>query len=627
MAEKITKCPVCTTRLKMINGRMTCKSCGYFIWHESTFSQTTSNRTTSKVKRSVHGDHWIAVATACLILLAGVGIAVTMQLLDNNRPEYDRQTANNASSSRNSTSGSRNQSASADQELSSPVPATEQPQAEQHLPQSEYFQELSQVIWGKEYETISPEEYSSLISLEITNGKENIEYELADGTRGTFSLPKTTIIDLADLSCFTNLEWIYIPDFTLHKGYLDGLDNLYCVVSKNTIEECLDIIPHPEDIRRLGIEDHYNMISLAGIESFPNLVYLIVNDTALKDISALEQVPWLQGLELKNCFNLTDYSSLSSLTNLASLSINSSTLDSITFLQNMPNLTSLTIEGSNIESIDLLSYCPELTYLTLVRNYDLEDYSVIGELTQLEELNITYPYYFESTLPSFEKLTALQYLTIVDAYDLSPLENAVSVTHLSLGRCSSEQLEVLTAMQNLEALELLGFDIMESLELLTRLPRLQYLDLSRSYINSNIEELFAIPTLRYLSLDDCHVVIDFDNLTTVNPMLESLSMDRLTICDKPYDYWSEVELRDHVDMFALFPNLTELYVAFAGLDDITFVENLPNLQFLDITDNIVTSLEPLESLDHFIAVWCGENNILESVPEDSSFQVITTKRN
>ena len=76
-------------------------------------------------------------------------------------------------------------------------------------------------------------------------------------------------------------------------------------------------------------------------------------------------------------------------------------------------------------------------------------------------------------------------------------------------------------------------------------------------------------------------------------------------------------------MFERFPNLTELYLASLKLDSIAFVEKLPRLQYLDITDNNVTSLKPLEALSDFRAVWCGRNTILEKLPEDSDILVIT----
>ncbi len=93
--------------------------------------------------------------------------------------------------------------------------------------------------------------------------------------------------------------------------------------------------------------------------------------------------------------------------------------------------------------------------------------------------------------------------------------------------------------------------------------------------------------------------------------------------DPTYNNGDEVRLSEHLDMFDHFPNLTELHLASLKLDDIAFVEKLPKLQYLDITDNSVTSLKPLESLSDFQAVWCGRNTILENLPEDSPVFVFT----
>ena len=119
--------------------------------------------------------------------------------------------------------------------------------------------------------------------------------------------------------------------------------------------------------------------------------------------------------------------------------------------------------------------------------------------------------------------------------------------------------------------------------------------------------------------------LDFNNLP-VNETLEILSMNDITILHDPtYNNGDAVKLSDHYDMFGHFPNLKELYLASLNLDSIDFVETLPLLQYLDITDNNVTSLKPLESLSDFQAVWCGQNTILEKLPEDSSIAVITSE--
>ena len=164
----------------------------------------------------------------------------------------------------------------------------------------------------------------------------------------------------------------------------------------------------------------------------------------------------------------------------------------------------------------------------------------------------------------------------------------------------------------------------DSLEPLTRLPDLTYLSLEDTSIFGNIEDIFGIPTLRSLYLDDCQIGLNFDRLPD-NDTLELLSLNEISILNDPtYNNGDRVSLAEHYDMFEHFPNLKELHLASLKLDSIAFVEKLPLLQYLDITDNNVTSLKPLESLSSFQAVWCGRNTILENLPEDSDILVITT---
>ena len=107
-----------------------------------------------------------------------------------------------------------------------------------------------------------------------------------------------------------------------------------------------------------------------------------------------------------------------------------------------------------------------------------------------------------------------------------------------------------------------------------------------------------------------------------NETLEILSMNDISILHDPtYNNGDRVKLSEHYDMFSHFPNLTELHLESTGIDSIEFVAGLPKLQYLNITDNNVTSLKPLESLADFQAVWCGRNTILEKLPEDSSISV------
>ena len=462
------------------------------------------------------------------------------------------------------------------------------------LPQSEFFCLVAEAVWEKPYQSITAEEYASLTALQINRDDKAIYYQLSNGDTQTLTFQSDFGMQLSDLSSFTGLEWFSIDD-DLEKGDLNGLNNLYGVYSENTFEELADIIPHPEYITDLGVYDSIFKHNLSGIDAFPNLLYLSLNYESVEDISALSQFPDLLGLRLTDCDDVNDYSPLMSLTNLEELSIKSSALES----------------------------CPGLTCLYLVDNTEIEDYSVVSGLTQLTELQLELNYGGE--LPSLAGLAQLQRLSVKYAGDLTPLKDATNVTYLSLEDCSGWELDAVTSMQGLTTLVINDFSsYVDSLEPLTRLPNLTILSLEDTSVFGNIEEIFGIPTLRCLYLDDCQVGMDFSSLPT-NETLEILSLDDITILNDPtYNNGDAVSLSDHYDMFEHFPNLTELYVSSLKLDSIDFVEKLPKLQYLDITDNNVTSLKPLENLSDFRTVWCGQNTILENLPEDSPISVITS---
>lgn len=105
-------------------------------------------------------------------------------------------------------------------------------------------------------------------------------------------------------------------------------------------------------------------------------------------------------------------------------------------------------------------------------------------------------------MPSFEKLTKLERLSLKDVDDLSPLRDAVSVISLFLDHCSGAQLEAVSAMGELDTLEIRRFSAtVESLNPLTKLSKLTSLHLQDLAVNGNVEEIFGIPSLKSLHLD------------------------------------------------------------------------------------------------------------------------------
>ncbi len=489
--------------------------------------------------------------------------------------------------------------------------------SENRFPGSAFFRQAAENIWEKDCQTITAEEYAELTALRIDTRKKTVSFQLNQGMVQTMLYGEETEMDTADLAVFTGLEWLSI-DGKLHPGDLQGLDRLFGLYTGNTAGEMAELIPHPEAITELGIADEgiragngngTGEKNLDGITHFPNLRYLSVNYRALEDISALQNFPGLQGLMLEECDALDDYGPLASLVNLEWLKIASGSLEEIDFLSSMKRLDSLSIEGSRVKSLDELKECAGLTLLNLTGNSLLEDYSVIGQLGELEELTLEMGH--GGKLPSFEQLTKLERLSLKDVDDLSPLKDAAGVISLSLERCSGSQLEVVSSMTELDTLKIHRFSTtVESLSPLTGLPKLTSLCLQDVAVKGNIEELFGIQSLKSLYLDGCRAGLDFAQLP-VNGNLEVLSMNGIRILDDAgKDEASETELSEHYELFDCFPNLTELYLQSLGLDNIAFAEKLSHLQHLDIRDNPVISLKELQSLEEIRTVWYGGGTIV-----------------
>lgn len=660
MSQQITKCPMCSTKLKMINGRMTCKDCGYYVRNAETepagydayqtdtaqastvqtnqnnskqpnrtYTSTTGNGNSAKSTTSHNSSAGrkllVRVGAILIMAVVGGGIGFVKGSIDSifdSAQEIDVDALIEDLQPEISIKTDSTTNTVVERETTTSTESTPKSEATRRIPESDFFVELVEVIWGKAYRTITAEEYASLTALEINRDDKVIYYQLGDQDPLSLSFMDGSGMDFSDLACFPGLEWLCL-DSSLYSGDLDGLHNLYAVHTQNTIGEYLNIIPNPENILELSVEDSIFEDTLSGIEKFPNLMSLSVDYGSLKDISALASLPNLLELTLTDCDSLTDYSPLMSLTNLEYLSIQSDELKTIDFVKVMPNLTGLAIEDSQILKLDTLENCTGLTYLYLMNNYNVTDYSVIEKLTQLTSL--TFSAYYDDILPSLAALTQLQDLTLDGVRDISLLKDAVNVTYLSMTECSGWELEAITSMKELNTLVINDFaSLTESLAPLTQLPKLEILDLSETSVFGNMEEIFGIPTLRQLYLDDCQVGLDFNNIPT-NETLEILSMNNIRVLvDPSYNSGVTVSLAEHCDMFSHFPNLTELYLTSLQLDNIDFVVSLPHLQYLDITNNNVTSLKPLEALSEFLAVWCGKNTILENLPADSPIWVITS---
>lgn len=632
---KLEKCPICSTRMREQDGRMICQNCGYYQiignnasdpmpveplpqWQQPMQPGPVTDQQTGPrgqipyqpprgitVSASSHNNRknvsaiigWTVFGIIFVFMIA----VALFQVIKMPKEEVDTVA----------------------------VAETENPQTdyesfetqETALPQSESFQVLVSQIFDMDFSEISALELNQITELDLyydDDSRKCISCTLDDGTNISYFLNEDLYMDLADLSCFKNVTWLSLEYGHLKPEDLKGMDSLACISSDMTLSELYEAVPDPENITYIQINSTIFANSCDGIEHFPNLTFFAADCMDMQDISALSAMTALEGLSLTDCDRLTDFSPLYDLTGLRYLSIESSALKEIGFVENMPMLSALYLSDTDeLMSIAALESCADnLTELTLEDIWKVSDLSVLEKLTNLTQLELTVSY--DTALPSFAGLPNLEYLAIEGAGDLSSIRDAANLAYLSLDDCNCEDLTVLDSLPNLVYLDLYdmsGYHI--SLEPVTRLQGLVGLDITGSTVYADAAALLSIPTLEEFYMADCNIGLNKENIA-VNETLRVLDMDDVTLYQLTAADgrgWlqdeQEITLSQHTDLFANFPNLDTLYLKGNELTDLAFLSQygLTGLRLLDITDNYVVDLTPLTELPQLEFVLCEDNPI------------------
>lgn len=605
----IKKCPMCAKKLKPVNGRMVCKDCGYnvgisgvYVQEEQSASFTggfnyEQNHAKAKEKpqkRYKASKSDILILIIAIAIIAG-GIYGASQA-DKRTPNVQFVTENY-------------------EELIKYIQ-----KEERIFPKSEFFQQFVSDIFGKDYKDVSEEEYASITALHIYRNENKVDYAINDGDYIEYFYDGSLYIGTSDLKCFTGLKHLNVEGRSLLFDDLDGLEFLTEVQAGNSAGDLSQFISHCENITVLGIYDTFFSNSMEGIDKFQNVVSLYIDADYVEDISGISTLKNLRELTINDGNRITNLGEIANLTELTKLSITSNQLKNLSILRGMKNLCELTVNESEVSDLSALGeYKDTLKKVELLENYKINDYSTITELTELEELGIGCTY--NAILPSFKELKRLEKLSLEGVEDVGAAALAENITELRLKRCS---LTNLSAISNLKSLKYIRIDdsssYIDNLHPLTELVNLEILDISNTYVFGNVEELFSLPKLEKLVMNKCRVGIDFEKIPR-NENLKILHMNDITvlkydISEDTENYFhsdgKEVNLSEHLDLFLNFPNMEELYIAGNEVDNLEFAAELTKLERLDISNNSVSSLKPLESLQYLDIVWCGKNTITDS---------------
>lgn len=202
---------------------------------------------------------------------------------------------------------------------------------------------------------------------------------------------------------------------------------------------------------------------------------LSLYSTKVKDLTFLENMVHLERLRLTGT-SVTDFRPLVRLPKLKSLTIDQP--KHLDFLLELPKLKSFTLFSTSISDLTPLAYLGALDDLTLAVCRKVSDLQSLADLTELRSLCIWFCPMINN-LEFLKNLIKLRTLELWDTQitDLNPLSTLPELRSLEIKETPLSDLTPLIGLTTLEKLDISKTQV-TNLSPLTKLPNLKYLDVS-----------------------------------------------------------------------------------------------------------------------------------------------------
>lgn len=517
-------------------------------------------------------------------------------------------------------SGSFGSGASDDDDFYRELPAEK---AALTVPQSEFFTQMMCLIFDKDTDSLTASDSEQIVSLrvyEVGYDYMAVDYVLADGTGGTVYPASQNPDANEDLACFVNLEELYLEESSYRSINLDGLEKLHTLYFDGYISDIEKTIS-PAQITELGLYDVH--FSVPELGAFTNVESLYLDTSMLSSIDGISGLPNLKKLTIMDGDYIDDLSALYKATQLESLYIESNSLRDVSFLTKFDNLKELTIIGSEVLDFNPLAECTKLESLYLLENYKTTDYEFAKGLTGLKEFGLMTSFNFDdSDMPDFSPLCNVTKLYLGKFESFDNLKYMTNVEELIIddgGYGDFGGSNSLLQLPNLRSLTVKNSSISpEMIQQIAEAEGIEFLDFYSSYLWSDISPIINMPNLRELHLDHASFQLNTANIAE-SEHLRILDMGNALIYKNNANQWADKEAIDTAafqDALANLRGMEELTLEDLTVNSVEFAAGMEQLKMLNITDNYVTSLEPLASLPKLQVVVCESNPISDTAGLD-----------
>lgn len=263
------------------------------------------------------------------------------------------------------------------------------------LPADETYYELKGLTYNTEYE----------IEVRAYDDKKNLLFT-STITETTWDKPTGEVIPFKD----QNLKELIKAELGLERDPVESdmkhLNSLYLIEEEIKDLSGLEFAINLFDFNVFGNTEE---LDLAPLAQLPQLNYINIDDTRIKDYSVLKNMKKLQSLSIVN-----------------------NQLNDLSFLQGLKNLTDITLQNNGIKEISAFSSLKKLNFISLANNQIKDLTPLLASKNSLYSLDLTgNPIEDLSVLAQFEELSDLN-LDETNVTDLSPIEELYSLQYVSL---------------------------------------------------------------------------------------------------------------------------------------------------------------------------------------------------
>ena len=383
-------------------------------------------------------------------------------------------------------------------------------------------------------------------------------------------------------------------DVTAQTAVLDGMNLTDTDLRELTALYSLDKLSlknnHITDIQplaQLGGLDELNLTGnqirdISALESLNGLRILVLDGNPVKKCEALKKITHLKSLSvLDTLLETEDLLQLSEMIPGCAIRFDKGGEETILLAGEVYqlNATELILAGKKLTDISVLSSFKELKILDLSDN-DVSELGPLMDLSQLEKVNLS-----GNSVSDLRPLIGLPLLTVLNVSD-----NLISETS-SVG-----------SVEKLVELNLSG-NLIRDYSGLGRLSNLKVLNLSRTGItDSDLPELYPLKALYNLDLRENYGLSDI----AVGALKSELPGCGIATPELVY----EIDFSGHL----VRSDETNIAFPAGGITDLSALTKLSHLEELNLRDNEINNLYPLEvtpSRDKIRRLDLAGNNIMD----------------